>query len=264
MSGTMDWDLMYATETDVGAYLPGTGTSEIPDGAFGYGGGSGHWDMDWSWGSESVPLQYPGFVVQIASLGGGDYHVTMTPAPLSSVGLSAEAGGWTITTNIIGMGTVTPSSPGPYVDLEDVTLTANPAVNWQFSSWGGDASGTSLTTDVTMDADKTVDATFVLDVISISVTPTSIDFGTVIMGKISDPETVTITNTGNVDVDVDASVQGSFFGSYLRIDGAAVAAFGVTIPETDDYDASLTLDLSGVTSTGTYDGTLIFWAEASP
>ncbi|UCF33997.1 MAG: hypothetical protein JSV78_01565, partial [Phycisphaerales bacterium] len=41
MSGAMDWLRMYAKETDVGAYLPGTGTAEIPGGAAGYGGGAG-------------------------------------------------------------------------------------------------------------------------------------------------------------------------------------------------------------------------------
>ena len=261
MSGTMDWVRMYATETDVGAYLPETGTPEIPGGAASYGGGSQHWDMDWSWGSESVPLQYPGFVVEITDVGSGNYHVTMTPAPLSSVGLSAEAGGWTITTNIVGLGTVTPSSPGPYPDGTTVTLTATPDENWQFSTWGGDASGTSLTTDVYMDENKNVDATFVLDVISISVSPTTIDFGEVIMNTVSDPETVTITNTGNVDVYVDATVQGAFFGSYLRIDGGSVAGFGTTISEAGFDDVDLTIDLTGVSSTGSYDGTLIFWAE---
>ncbi len=80
MSGTMDWATMYATETDAGAYLPGTGTPEIPGGAAAHGGGAGAWDMDWSWGSEVVPLQYAGFSVSLWN-DGTDDHVTMTPAP---------------------------------------------------------------------------------------------------------------------------------------------------------------------------------------
>ena len=63
MSGLMDWGNGYAEETDVGAYLPGMGTAEIPGGAAGQGGGPHAWDMDWSWGSEMVPLEYPGFEV---------------------------------------------------------------------------------------------------------------------------------------------------------------------------------------------------------
>ncbi|MFC2018122.1 hypothetical protein ACFLTQ_02335 [Chloroflexota bacterium] len=80
MSGTMNWSIMYAAETDIGAYLPSTGTPEIPDGAAGYGGGPACWDMDWSWGSEVVPLQYPGFSVAIDDLGGGLFSVIFTPA----------------------------------------------------------------------------------------------------------------------------------------------------------------------------------------
>ena len=80
MSGVMDYTNLYAAETDVGAYLPATGTPEIPGGAAGQGGGAGAWDMDWSWGSEMVPLEHAGFDVEITPLGGGIYHVTMTPS----------------------------------------------------------------------------------------------------------------------------------------------------------------------------------------
>ena len=81
MSGSMNWINMIAQETDIGAYLPGTGTSEIPGGAAGYGGGAGAWDMDWSWGSEAVPLEYANFAVNVTSLGGDNYQVTLTPVP---------------------------------------------------------------------------------------------------------------------------------------------------------------------------------------
>jgi HYR domain len=85
MSGLMDWTTMFAAETDTGVYLPGTGTPEIPGGAAGQGGGPAAWDMDWSWGSEAVPLEFSGFDVVIASLGGGIYDITMTPAGPSDV-----------------------------------------------------------------------------------------------------------------------------------------------------------------------------------
>jgi len=84
MSGTMDWTTGYATETDTGAYLPATGTAEIPGGAAANGGGAGAWDMDWSWGSEVVPLQFAGFAVSVW-FNGVDYKVTMTPAPALAV-----------------------------------------------------------------------------------------------------------------------------------------------------------------------------------
>jgi hypothetical protein len=80
MSGAMDWTDMYGFETDVGAYLPTCGgTPEIPGGAASKGGGPAYWDMDWSWGSEAVPLEYGGFDVDIDNLGDGQYRVTLTP-----------------------------------------------------------------------------------------------------------------------------------------------------------------------------------------
>lgn len=82
MSGTMNWTSFFAAETGTGAYLPSTGTSEIPGGAAGKGGGAGAWDMDWSWGSEVVPLEYSGFLVSLTDLGGGNYRVSMTPTPI--------------------------------------------------------------------------------------------------------------------------------------------------------------------------------------
>ncbi|UCB42798.1 MAG: hypothetical protein JSV77_10170 [Dehalococcoidales bacterium] len=80
MSGIMNWTVGYAAETDIGAYLPSTGTGEIPGGAATKGGGPACWDMDWSWGSEVVPLQLPGFDVTVV-WNGTDYDVTLTPAP---------------------------------------------------------------------------------------------------------------------------------------------------------------------------------------
>src|SRR5204863_4648159 len=43
-----------------------------------------------------------------------------------------------------------------------VTATAMPAYGWTFSGWSGAASGTSTSVGITMNADKTVTATFVL------------------------------------------------------------------------------------------------------
>ena len=84
MSGTLEWignGVAIASETDVGAYLPGTGIAEIPGGAATKGGGAGAWDMDWSWGSEVVPLQFAGFAVDVTDLTGGNYAVSLTPVP---------------------------------------------------------------------------------------------------------------------------------------------------------------------------------------
>ena len=81
MSGAMDWPELYATETDVGAYVNPPADPDANDGGcLGHGAGAGWWDMDWTWGSDCVPLHFPGFDVDIIDLGGGDYRVVMTPS----------------------------------------------------------------------------------------------------------------------------------------------------------------------------------------
>lgn len=65
---------------------------------------------------------------------------------------------------IDGEGTVTadPDQDG-YEEGDEVELTADPDSGWVFSGWSGDASGTSLTTTITIDDDPSVTATFVED-----------------------------------------------------------------------------------------------------
>ncbi len=66
---------------------------------------------------------------------------------------------YTLTVNVVGNGSVTPSS-GTYPENTDVTLTAIPADGWQFAGWGGALGGATDPETVSMDADKTVMATF--------------------------------------------------------------------------------------------------------
>ncbi|MCG3120188.1 MAG: hypothetical protein ALAOOOJD_02813 [bacterium] len=74
--------------------------------------------------------------------------------PSSSGGIQ-----YTLATNVIGSGSVTPSS-GVYNDGENVTLTATPAAGFQFAGWSGDLSGGANPAMLTMDANKNVMATF--------------------------------------------------------------------------------------------------------
>jgi hypothetical protein len=90
MSGTMDWNTMYAMETDTGAYLDGSGTPKHSGWAASHNGGAGYWDMDWSWGSEAVPLQFPGFDVTVTGSSSEDYTVTMTPASAGTMHLTVD------------------------------------------------------------------------------------------------------------------------------------------------------------------------------
>lgn len=109
MSGLMNWTSMYASENDTGQYVSPPADPDANDGGaatllgcFGDPScGAGYWDMDWTWGSEAIPLELPGFDVDITDLGGGDYRVTLTPAGLSEVWVDASfdssTPGWGVT-----------------------------------------------------------------------------------------------------------------------------------------------------------------------
>jgi uncharacterized repeat protein (TIGR02543 family) len=60
-----------------------------------------------------------------------------------------------------------PSPPYYYGDVVTLTASANPG--YTFDHWSGDASGTSLTTTVTMDSDKTVTAHFTQNVYTLMI-----------------------------------------------------------------------------------------------
>ena len=80
MSGVMDWEKMYAYEDDIGAYAYPLDSPNANDGdAAKFGAGAGYWDMDWTWGSEAIPLAFPGFLVEIIPDLEGKYHVILTP-----------------------------------------------------------------------------------------------------------------------------------------------------------------------------------------
>src|SRR5204862_73849 len=50
------------------------------------------------------------------------------------------------------------------------TLTATPAVGWRLSAWSGDATGTANPLSVTLDANKAITATFVIQTFPITAT----------------------------------------------------------------------------------------------
>jgi pectate lyase len=99
----------------------------------------------------------------------GDLTGSTNPAVLtmnSNKSVTANFGTvatYTLTINKTGIGEVT-SSPastgGSYAAGTVVTLTATPLLGNTFTNWTGDASGSSLTTTVTMSANKTVTGNF--------------------------------------------------------------------------------------------------------
>jgi len=102
--------------------------------------------------------------------------------------------------------------------------------------------------------------------IGILVTPTSVNFGNLTPGTPSAPQTVTVTNTGNVVEDFSASLTNistpDVYSTGLKLDTVTVGSYGalgVAVGSNDAPDLVLTIP-SGTTS-GTYTATLVFWAE---
>jgi hypothetical protein len=68
---------------------------------------------------------------------------------------------YALTMHSVGSGVITPDvGTHSYLSGTVVNLSANPAGGWQFDGWSGAVSGTLTQTQVTMDADKAVTATF--------------------------------------------------------------------------------------------------------
>ncbi len=67
---------------------------------------------------------------------------------------------YTLTTSVVGGGSINLNNPGPYHYNDVVQLTAVPTPGWGFSAWSGDLVGNTNPTNITIDGDKSVTATF--------------------------------------------------------------------------------------------------------
>ena len=68
---------------------------------------------------------------------------------------------YTLTTAVVGSGTVTTNTSNPQASGSIVQLTATPNSScWTFSGWSGDLGGSTNPTTITMDGAKSVTATF--------------------------------------------------------------------------------------------------------
>ncbi len=77
----------------------------------------------------------------------------------------------TLTVNTVGSGSYSLNKAAPYSFGDVVELTAIPIAGWSFSGWSGDLSGLVNPVTITLDGNKTVTATFMINVFTVSVTP---------------------------------------------------------------------------------------------
>lgn len=105
--------------------------------------------------------------------------------------------------------------------------------------------------------------------IGISVAPTSVDFGPVTPGVASDPQSVTVTNIGNVPEDFSAGLTNisvpDVYTTGLELSTQLVSAWSaLSVAPAGTAAPELILTVPTATAPGTYTATLVFWAEASP
>ncbi len=101
---------------------------------------------------------------ELPGIGSAQQEQAQTPRPateqMSNAASNQEI--QTLTTSVVGSGTVLPDH-GTYGFRTVVSLVATPDVGWHFIGWSGDATGAVSPTNITMDENKNITATFVID-----------------------------------------------------------------------------------------------------
>lgn len=100
-------------------------------------------------------------------------------------------------------------------------------------------------------------------IVSISVDPTSIDFGEMVLGEYIDVANVRVYNTGETDVDLTAELMedDGFYASSLYLDDYSVASWDKTLAEGANRLVDLELDIPRDADPGEHTAVLVFWAE---
>ncbi len=170
-----------------------------------------------------------------------DYAVNITSGGIS----------YTLTTNTVGNGSISLNpSGGTYPDGTVVTLTASPDPGWQFDGWSGAVTGTTNPISLTMDANKSVTATFS----EIPVIQYTLTVGTVGTGSVA------LSPTGGVYDDGTVVTLTATAGSGWQFDNWSGALSGSTNPTTITMDAnkSVTANFSEIPTTYTVGNTTVF------
>jgi hypothetical protein len=153
-----------------GPHTFNTGTATVENGCS--GGATGLQDgvisTDGTWVFWTFDgMQAPGFG---STSGGTTCSGTTCRCEIAAAQLVPGSTNYTLTQTVVGSGSVSSSPSGiacpstcsaPYAAMTSVTLTETPSAGYAFSSWGGDCSGSSSTTTITMNSAHSCTATFV-------------------------------------------------------------------------------------------------------
>lgn len=145
-----------------------------------------------------------------------------------------------INASVVGQGTIQRNASEPYQLGDVVNLTALPQAGWSFAGWSGDLSGTSNPATLTMDANKSVTATFT----QLSQDSYTLTINTIGQGAVSRNASQPYTQNQAVELNATAAAGYQFAGW----SGDLV---GQTNPATIIMDQNKTVTAT-FTQTGTY------------
>jgi uncharacterized repeat protein (TIGR02543 family) len=86
---------------------------------------------------------------------------------------------YSLTTSVVGGGNITRDNMGPYFYGQVVQLTAVPDPGWNFSGWSSDLNGSVNPASLTINANKSVTATFTQNVYTLTIIKAGTGSGTV-------------------------------------------------------------------------------------
>jgi len=188
-----------------------------------------------------------------------DYVFETTTPIMPEDGAIMGETGRVLTVNMTGSGSVTQDpDQALYFCSPDVTLTATPDPGWLFDRWEDDLTGSMNPDTVTMSADRTVRAVFVMAPLTVDVATTSQSVGE---GTASAPISVNLSAMAGVDVTVMYTVTGTatdpddytIAASPLVIMAGQLSADIVLMP-VDDMDLesgeTVIVTLTGATNAG--------------
>jgi len=118
---------------------------------------------------QAVPAEGYNFVNWSGDLAGSANPATLVMDSNKTVAAAFAANTYTLQTNATNGSVTRTPDQASFTFGETVTLTAVPGIGYSFSGWSGDASGSTATVTITMNADKSVTAGFIANAYTLSV-----------------------------------------------------------------------------------------------
>ena len=116
----------------------------------------------WStWTTKTVNLRLNAGTNRIRLAAGSSRGLPSIDKLAITEGSTTPPTSYTLTVNVVGSGATTPAAgTHTYVSGTSVSLAAAPASGWVFQGWSGDVAGSSPSTSLVMDRNKSITATF--------------------------------------------------------------------------------------------------------